>query len=467
MACPENELTSNVEFDLFLPQGIGKTNSKGKFKPYTLQARIEWRDAALGGAWTPITWTYTDKIPDQIGFTEEITLPYPMRPEIRMRRLTAVSDANTAREAINWYGLRSKLDAPTLYDDITVMTMSVRGGDRLSQQSENRVSLEAIRVLNGLPTRAIKDAIYYVLSDLGVNTSAIDDATIDSVASSFWGPRGETYDHQHMSQQVARDTIQGMMAAGMSHLTLSDGKVSTKREGIQTMPVQVVSPLQMTKPLESQFTALSADDYDGVDVEFMNETTWSVDTVKCRLDVANPVKIEKMQLDGVTNRDRAWRIGMRQLRKRRLQRWQYSAETEMDSLNCEYLDRIAVGEDAVGYSQSAMITAVSGDIIEVSEQIDWTGIDSPRVRVRRHDGTATPLYTPARIDDYTMQVPGLDFVPDTSFTIEPASLMFGNAATIEYPSMVVEVSPNSEGVCQLSAVEYRDDLYADDDNDAP
>jgi hypothetical protein len=258
-----------------------------------------------------------------------------------------------------------------------------------------------------------------------------------------------------------------MMAAGMSHLTLSDGKVSTKREGIQTMPVQVVSPLQMTKPLESQFTALSSDDHDGVDVEFMSELTWSVDTVKCRLDVANPFKIEKMLLLGVYNRDRAWRIGMRQLRKRRLQRWQYSAETEMDSLNCEYLDRIAVGEDAVGYSQSAMITAASGDIIEVSEQIDWTGIDSPRVRVRRHDGTATPLYTPVRIDDYTMQVPGMDFVPDTSFTIEPASLMFGNAATIEYPAMVVEVSPNSEGVCQLSAVEYRDDLYADDDNDAP
>jgi hypothetical protein len=183
--------------------------------------------------------------------------------------------------------------------------------------------------------------------------------------------------------------------------------------------------------------------------------------------VANPVKIEKIQLDGVTNRDRAWRIGMRQLRKRRLQRWEYTSETEMDALNCEYLDRITLTDDAAGYSQSAMIISVSGEIVEVSEKIDWSGITDPRVRVRRHDGTATALYTPVRIDDYIMTIPGLDFVPDTSFEIEPAVLQFGQATKLEYPAMAIEISPNSDGECRLTAVEYRDDLYADDDNYAP
>lgn len=467
MACPENEVTTNIEYDIFLPSGIGFVNSKGKFKPLGLSARIEWRDAALGGAWTAVDWSYSAKNPNQIGFTEEITLPYAMRPQVRMRRLTSVRSDNGSRDAINWYGLRSRLSAPTAYNDITVMTMVVRGGDRLSQQSENKVSVEAIRVINGVETRKIKNAIYHVLNDLGVPSDAIDLIKIDETSAGFWEPRGETYDHQHSTQQVVRDTLQGMMAAGMSHLTIGDGKVSTKREGVQSMPVQVVGPLQMTQPLESKFTALSPDDYDGVDVEFMNETTWSIDTVKCRLDVVNPVKIEKIQLDGVTNRDRAWRIGMRQLRKRRLQRWEYTSETEMDALNCEYLDRITLADDAVGYSQSAMIISVSGEIVEVSEKIDWSGITAPRVRVRRHDGTATDLYTPVRIDDYIMTIPGLDFVPDTSFEIEPATLQFGQAEKLEYPAMAIEISPNSEGVCRLTAVEYRDDLYADDDNYAP
>ena len=470
MACPENELTSTLEYDIFLPQGIGATDrKKGRPFPIQLSARVEWRDAALGGAWNVVDWVHSAYNVDQIGFTEVISLPYPMRPQVRMRRITPVVNDGRTRDALNWFGLRSRLDGPTSYSDVTVMTMKVRGGDRLSQQSENQVSLEAIRILSGAPSRSIRDAIYYVLADLGVPASAIDTDTIDAVAAGFWGVRGDTYDHQVMGQQVARDTLQGMMAAGMSHLTLRDGRVSTRREGVQAMPAQTFTPLQMTRQLESKFSGVSPDDYDGVDVEFMNEITWAVDTVKCRLDVANPVKVEKIQLDGVTNRTRAWRIGMRQLRKHRLQRWEYSTETEMDALGCEYLDRVALVDDAVGYSQSAMIVAVSGDVVEVSEPIDWAGVDAPRARVRRHDGTATALFTPVRIDDYTMRLPGLadDFTPDTSFEIEPCALHFGAANRLEYAAMVIEVSPDSEGNCKLSAVEYRDDLYADDDNDAP
>lgn len=469
MACPPSELTDVFEYDVFLPNGIGSVDKKGRPISISLGTELQWRDAALGGAWSSASWGYEDSNPNQIGFTEVVNLPYAMRPQVRMRRTTAVRSGSSSRDAINWYGLRSKLSARTSYPDVSIMTMVVRGGDRLSQQSENKVSLEAIRVLNGAPSRSIQDAIDYVLEDLGVPSTAIDDAAIALLQANYWGPRGETYDHQHTTQQVARDTLQGMLAAGMSHLTINEGKVSAKREGVQSAPLQTVTPLQMTQPLESKFTALSPDDYDGVDVEFMNEGTWSVDTVKCRLDIANPVKIEKIQLDGVTDRDRAWRVGMRQLRKRRLQRWEYSTETEMDALNCEYLDRIALAEDAVGYSQSAMIVSVGGDVVQVSEPIGWTGIADPRARVRRHDGTATALFTPERIDDYTMRLPGLadDFTPDTSFEIEPCALHFGAANRLEYAAMVIEISPDSEGNCKLSAVEYRDDLYADDDNDAP
>lgn len=467
MACPENEKTETVEFDIFLPQGIGLTTSKGEFGQYFLSVDIQWRDAATGGPWTTINWSYLGKTPDQIGFTETIDLPYAMRPQVRMRRITPVDGDNRHRDAINWYGLRARLEGPVRYKDISVLTMAVRGGNRLSQQSENKVSMEVLRHIDGVPTRDILRAILYILGDLGVPSSAIDLDTLNSVSSTFWVPRGENYDHQHTVQQTARDTLQGMMAAGMSHLTLSNGKVSTRREGVQSMPTQIISPMQMTKEMESQFAVLSPDDYDGVNVEFLSADTWAVETVECRLDVENPVKIEKLTLDGVTDRDRAWRIGMRQLRKRRLQRWQYRIETELDALNCEYLDRVALTEDAVDFGQSALILEVAGDVVTLSEPLNWTAVAQPRVRVRRHDGSATINYTPVRIDDYTMQIPGLDFAPDVSFAIEPAVVIFGDLFFKEYGAMITEISPDSEGICQVSAVEYRADLYADDDNNAP
>lgn len=465
MACPKGEKTRRIEYDIFMPQGIGSVDKKGRNNNYTLSAELQWRDAAIGGAWNTVPWSLRYKSIDQIGVTLALDLPYEMEPEVRMRRTVQAKDDGRHRDQMCWYGLRSRLPAPDRYDGVTTLFMRVRGGDRLSQQSENRVSVRATRIINGVPTRSIKDAVYDVCSRLGVADSYIDKDTIDAISATWWEPRGETYDHQHLSQITAKDAIQGMFAAGMSNITMRDGKLSVRREGVQSMPTQAFTPIQMTTPLQSDFISLTDDDFTGVDVEYMDELTDTAETVQCRLAGVTGYKIEKIRLDGVTNKDRAWRIGMRRLRKHREQRWNYSFETELDAMNAEYLDRISLAEDAVGYSQSAQIIDIYVDIVTLSEQIEW--VDNPRVRIRRHDGTATPLYTPVRIDEYTMQIPGLDFVPDTSFEIEPCTLLFGSANKLEYPAMISEIKPNSDGTISVVAVEYSNSFYADDDNNAP
>ena len=68
----------------------------------------------------------------------------------------------------------------------------------------------------------------------------------------------------------------------------------------------------MTDPLQTAFVAPSADDYDGVDVTYINGTTWAEETVQCRTsDNPTPVKIEDYTLDGILDQDRAYQIGMR------------------------------------------------------------------------------------------------------------------------------------------------------------
>lgn len=462
MVCPEGELTDVIEYDIYFPQGIGSVDDKGRNRTYTLKAELQWRDAALGGAWNSEPYTLSYKSIDAIGVTLRKTLPYKMRAEVRMRRTVQAKDTGRHRDQMNWYGLRSLLESPTKYDGVTTILMRVRGGDRLSQQSENRVSVIATRKIKGVTTRNIKDAVYDICERIGVPEQYIDKDTIDSISANYWEPRGETYDHQHLTQVTARDATQQIFAAGMSNVTMRDGKLSARREGVQSMPTQAFTPLQMTNPLQSNFASLTDDDYSGVDVEYMSEVTDAQETVQCRLQGLTATKVEKIKLEGVTSKTRAWRIGMRRLRKHRLQRWSYSFETELDAMNAEGLDRVSIAEDAVGYSQSAMILDIDGDIVQVSEKIDW--VDNPRVRIRRHNGTATPLYTPIRIDEYTMQIPGLDFIPDTSFEIEPCTLLFGPANKLEYPAMISKITPNSDGTVSVNAVEYRDDYYADDDN---
>ena len=172
------------------------------------------------------------------------------------------------------------------------------------------------------------------------------------------------------------------------------------------------------------------------------------------------------------SRDRAWRIGMRKLRKHLYQRWSYSGNTDLEALCYERLDHVVLADDIPGTSQSALIVdaeeASELVILTVTEPLDWD-VANPRILIRRHDGSATPLIAPTRLSDYTMSIPAaaLDFDLVTDLSIEPARLLFAASTQVGYSTMLSEIAPDSDGTCSFSAAEYRDDYYADDNGIAP
>lgn len=184
------------------------------------------------------------------------------------------------------------------------------------------------------------------------------------------------------------------------------------------------------------------------------------------------LKVDAITLDGVLDRDRAWRIGMRVLRKHQSQRWSYSGTTDLEVLCYERFDRMALSDDIPGTSQSALIVGanVVGDrvVLEVTEPLDWN-VDNPRILIRRHDGSATPLIVPTRVSEYEMSIAAtdLDFDLVTDLSIEPARLLFAASTQVGYSAMMSEINPGNDGSCDFTALEYRDDYYADDDGFAP
>jgi hypothetical protein len=71
----------------------------------------------------------------------------------------------------------------------------------------------------------------------------------------------------------------------------------------------------MVSEMQTDFSTVTDDDYDGVDVTYINGTTWAEETVQCRLPGnPTPLKIEAYRADGVGNPDHAYQIGMRRLR---------------------------------------------------------------------------------------------------------------------------------------------------------
>lgn len=54
-------------------------------------------------------------------------------------------------------------------------------------------------------------------------------------------------------------------------------------------------PHEMVEELQTDFSAPNDDDYDGVDVTYINGATWAEETVQCRTpDNPTPVKLSRL-----------------------------------------------------------------------------------------------------------------------------------------------------------------------------
>ena len=468
-ACPLGEKTSLLEFDVFFTAGLSYIDDKGRVKTLARTIEFQWRDAETLGAWTSIAKRYQDRTLDQIGFTERVELPYPMRPQVRMRYVNRTGNGRD-RETIHWTGLRAQLPAAASYPGVTVMTTTLRTGTRLSSLSDRKISLVANRLYQGGLSRSIRDAVYCVTDSLGISRSELDTQQIDALQDAYWGPRGETFDLDFSEQKTVRDVLRTIFAAGMGHLKLSGGLVSAVREGVQSMPVGALTPHEMRGPLQVSFQAPAHDDFDGVDVEYLDAASWTIETVRCRLPGSLGRKVEQITADGVTDRARAWRIGMRRLRKLLGQRLSFSCDTELDALNFEFLDRVTLADDLPGTTTSSMIVGEDwqGDcvVLTVSEPLDWS-VSAPRCLIRRHDGTVTGVLVPSQVSEFELSLPAtaidFDLLVDDP-VIEPARLLFGPSTRLGYDALIEEVAPDESGRCSVSALQYDPSYYADDDN---
>ncbi|STS86372.1 putative kinase [Klebsiella variicola] len=225
------------------------------------------------------------------------------------------------------------------------MAVTVETGGKLAAQSDRRVNVVATRAYDSGTARTISGALLHVGNSLGLE---MDVDTINALESAYWTPRGENFDFATGDSISALEMLQMIANAGKSRFLLSDGLATVNREGIKPW-TGVITPHEMVEELQSGFTVPSDDDFDGVDVTYINGVTWAEETVKCRTpDNPTPVKIENYKLDGVLNQDHAYQIGMRRLMKYLQQRVTFQTTTELDALCYNTGDRIVLTDDIPG-----------------------------------------------------------------------------------------------------------------------
>lgn len=479
-AVPKGYSASNCELDFYFPRGLSRVNSDGSIEPRSVTIDIEYRDQTAGGAFTMTSRTFTSASPDPIGFTTGINVGFG-RPEFRVRRQGVASADSNDNEEIEWYGLKSLMMNKNSYPDVTAMFVRVRSGGKISVNAESKVNVIATRILPrmqddqsfGLPdaTQQISASFRHIANSIGYSDEDIDLNELGRL-NVIWKTRGDAFNFI-FGETTVKDAMNKVLNAGFAELTVDDGRLKPVRDEIRTAYEQSYSLQNTTTPITRSARPHRHDDIDGVEVEFMNGETWVTETIDCLLPGDLGLKKEKITVDGVTDRTRAWRIGMRRRRVAEYRRWDYQFETELDALNSKYWSLVAIVDDIPGYGKSAILQAISAyngmALLTISEKTGMTAGQTYLVAYRNKDGLMVGPYTAQRgLNDYQIIA---DFQgaawPVITLKYEPPHVYWGTAERFVFPALVNEISPSETEKVNVAAVNYTPDVYIDDDNTAP
>lgn len=487
--CPPGEKASKISITVMFPSGLAGVNKKGALYPYGVTYEFQYRDMAAGGVWTSFAENVVSATLDQIGITRDITLPSTYRPEGRMRRIGAKSTDTSVQDNIQWYDARALLPSPSSYPDWTTIAISAAGGGKISSQSENKVSVVATRKLpvlvNGAwtpdnrVTRDIAPAFNYIAKAPGYQDADID--TEELVAfDSICKARGDTFNLSVESFMTVKEGLNTALAPGFAEFAISRGRLrpvrDQKREGFDAeyfpAGTQGYSAQNMKGPLKISFKSPDpGSEHDGVDVKYKDRVTRQTETVKCRLPGQLGLKVETVEALGTSERDRAYRLGMRRASETRYRRWAYSFETELDGNNSDYMGLAGVSDDTPGRGQSALLLGIQaspgGYILESSEPFVWDPGSDHSVGIRRLDGTLSGPWKATRISEYYLSIPTIDFVPDTSWDREPPHLLFGPVSRECHRVLISKATPKGSESVSVQGFNYDDRVYLYDDSVAP
>lgn len=149
---PAGQTTDSLEIDVRFPRGLGRLNNNGSFSSRTVEIEIQYRDSAIGGAWTTVAGTsYTNNTNDTLAYSVTQSIPN-YNPEVRFRRVTADFTSTSETGEVEIQRVKGRLASPTSYPDTTMIAMKVRSTDALARTAENQISI--VGASRKLPTIA-------------------------------------------------------------------------------------------------------------------------------------------------------------------------------------------------------------------------------------------------------------------------------------------------------------------------
>lgn len=473
-ACPIGASASEYEVDIDFPAGLGYLNSKGKYDERTVTLSIEWRKIGTS-AWTAYEYKRTAGTGDELA--ETITFTFDAGAyECRIKNKSDKVDDAAQVDTVKWTGLKSCVAQPTSYAGMTTILCRFRGSETLSELSENQIAtfwtrkLPAVNGTDLAVTEDVAPVVQYILNNS--KYAGIIDHTSLAALDTYCKSHGYKLTGTIDDDSTLLDELRNALKVCMSEPTVSNNLVSfarmTKKSGSDAFQ-QLFMPQNLTAAPVVNLSFAKDDDVKEIELSYLDGISYKTSTYFYHLDDAGNVvettyattnNAEKLDTWGIKgsgpHHEQARALAERRLKFLTYCKTQYEIQTELDGLNCQYLDYVGLVLPQELSNVTGRITAYNSaaKTITVDQSIP-ARFDSGVVYVRKKDGSSIN-YPFVRKDALTLEISGgfIPWDPEYGKTLEYPFFAIGEIV----PCWVQSVEPGDKS-CTLKLVNYDERIF--------
>jgi hypothetical protein len=475
-------LTNHLEVDVVLPNGLYLLANDGTLGDLTVTALFEYRliddaGAALG-VWTTLssfTKTLRTNTPQRV--TLELDVPSG-RYEVRGVRTNDKNTDAKAGNTLQWVALRAFLPSTKDYGNVTMVALKAKATNNLNDSAARRFNVVGTRMLRTwdvatqtwnaeAATRSLAAAFcdafqaeyggqladsYLYLDELAALGTTLDAAGI--YFDFVFDQRSTVWETARVIARVAR-------AVPM----LNGSRVTMIRDVPKTLPTAVFNQDCIVEgSLSWDMKLAGVDEYDGVEIEYVDSTTWKTETVVVLVGDDAGDNLEQVKLPGCTDRTRAFREGYYYRAGKKYVRENFTFRTGFEGYLPSYGDLIGLAHDLPRWGTGGMVLALDATrtVLTLSEPVAFVG--ACVIGLRAKDGTLAGPYTVSAGAD-ARQVTSAVPLPDSFYfdaTHEPPMFLFGPSADWSKLCVVTGLRPGEDDTVEVQAVPYDARLFDGD-----
>ncbi len=409
-ACAPQRTCAAIGIDIAATRGLGNGGD-----PRTISWRVEYRPindfGQVMGPWQTLaneTRTGYTATPQRWSYRYELStgspplMATPQRIEVRVVRTDVQDTAAGALHEMAWIGLRAYLaeEAP-LNTDTAHFEVVMRASSQLSNLSSRDLRL----IVQGYcrtwtPGGGWEDEIFnrnpaWWMLDLATSSTwGIDKLAEHIDILSFYelaqlcDERQDRFDWAFTTSTSAWDALQLIARTCRSRVFRRNGILSVARDELVTAPVTAFAPRNCKPGMQINETHRTRKTPDAIIIEYEDHRTWEWTEIECPLPgVTSPTSPVRKRLEGVTGATHARREGIYEAYNALYRTRQVQFVTEMQGMLPAYMSPVDFVGDVKGYGTSGDVVSVSGNVLQLSDQPDYS-LGELYITLIRPDGTA-------------------------------------------------------------------------------